>query len=169
MEIIFVAEQILDQLKKSIEQIDQAHFSKPCPILSNSTIGQHVRHTLEFFICLSESHESGSVDYDSRKRDKQIEEDKFAAIRSIDQITIFLKANSQNQRIQLVAQYDEEGKSGLQIDSNYYRELAYNIEHAIHHMALIKIGINNVCPYVILPEGYGVASSTIRHQREILS
>jgi len=52
------------------------------------------------------------------------------------------------------------------IKTNALRELAYNIEHAIHHMAIIKIGINEVSPYILLPSAFGVASSTIRHLKK---
>ena len=37
------------------------------------------------------------------------------------------------------------------ISTNYFRELTYNIEHAIHHMAIMKIGVREVAPYVTLP------------------
>jgi hypothetical protein len=38
----------------------------------------------------------------------------------------------------------------------------YNLEHTIHHMALIRIGISEVSD-IRLSENYGVASSTIKH------
>jgi hypothetical protein len=41
----------------------------------------------------------------------------------------------------------------------------YNIEHVVHHMALVKIGIHEVSPYVILPPDFGVAISTIKYHK----
>ncbi len=51
------------------------------------------------------------------------------------------------------------------IASNFYRELIYNIEHAVHHMAIMKIGVLEVAPYVSMPLDFGVAVSTIRHKK----
>ncbi|MBK7681685.1 MAG: hypothetical protein IPJ26_04015 [Bacteroidetes bacterium] len=52
------------------------------------------------------------------------------------------------------------------VNSTYKRELAYNIEHAIHHMAIIKIAIENAYSDIVLDKAFGVAPSTIRFQRE---
>ena len=66
----------------------------------------------------------------------------------------------------LEGNYRLEGESQFQIRSNYHRELAYNVEHAIHHMALIKIGVKENAPYVQLPDDFGIASSTIRYKKQ---
>jgi hypothetical protein len=39
----------------------------------------------------------------------------------------------------------------------------YNVEHAIHHMALIKVGLKEVCPAVKIPADFGVAVSTVKY------
>jgi hypothetical protein len=57
--------------------------------------------------------------------------------------------------------------SGLTSQSNIERELMYNIEHTIHHLAIIKIGLNAVAPQIALSEHFGVAPSTIRHKQNI--
>ena len=46
------------------------------------------------------------------------------------------------------------------VDSNVQRELAFNLEHAIHHQALIKIGLNQLGQH--MESGFGVAPSTLR-------
>jgi len=51
------------------------------------------------------------------------------------------------------------------IESNFDRELVYNLEHAIHHMALIRVGINELTD-VIVSEKFGVAPSTIKYRAE---
>lgn len=57
----------------------------------------------------------------------------------------------------LEAGFDEKSVELNLIPTNYFREIAYNLEHAIHHMAPIKIGIHEVAD-LVLPAGYGVAS-----------
>ena len=42
---------ILTQLTELVSQIREEDFAKPSDTLSKSTIGQHIRHTLEFFMC----------------------------------------------------------------------------------------------------------------------
>jgi len=65
----------------------------------------------------------------------------------------------------LEASYDDSSDKTIFIESNYYREIAYNLEHTIHHMALIRIGISEVSS-VLLSEDFGVASSTLKHRRQ---
>ena len=52
------------------------------------------------------------------------------------------------------------------VESTLDRELIYNIEHAIHHMAMIKIGLKVLAPELHLPENFGVAPSTIRYRHQ---
>jgi hypothetical protein len=49
------------------------------------------------------------------------------------------------------------------LDSNYYREVMYNLEHTIHHHALIKVGIEHFTS-LQLPESFGVAPSTMQYR-----
>jgi hypothetical protein len=49
------------------------------------------------------------------------------------------------------------------VNTNYYRELLYNMDHAIHHCAIIRIGLMSF-DHVSIPEGFGIAPSTIRHR-----
>jgi hypothetical protein len=43
-----------------------------------------------------------------------------------------------------------------------FRELAYDLEHSIHHQAIIKIAMKNLNSEYALNENFGVARSTIR-------
>jgi hypothetical protein len=70
-----------------------------------------------------------------------------------------------NKSLVLEAGFDENSYELNKIPTNYFREIAYNLEHAIHHMALIKIGIQEVSA-IQLPDGYGVASSTLKYRKE---
>jgi len=165
--LISAALNLLNQLEDSIQQTREEDFRETCLILNNSTIGQHVRHTLEFFLCLIDAVSSKKLDYDKRKHDKFIEKDKKLALSVLNSIRAFIEKNGENFDVMLTVNYDLEKELNTTIRSNFYRELAYNIEHAIHHMALIKIGIQDVCPYVNVDSSFGVASSTIRYQKQV--
>jgi len=164
MKIKNAVNNIFFQLVNLIEQIDERDFSKPLPILSNSTIGQHTRHILEFFICLENGIKEGKVNYDDRKHDKEIETNKTLALSVIRRISDFIDKSSSNYNMVLRGKYDLKGGEDFEVKSNFHRELVYNIEHAIHHMALIKIGVRENISYIRLPADFGVASSTIRHK-----
>jgi hypothetical protein len=59
----------------------------------------------------------------------------------------------------------EDGSAAVVIPTNYFREIAYNLEHTVHHMALIRVGVNEVST-VQLPQEFGVAYSTIKYRKE---
>jgi uncharacterized damage-inducible protein DinB len=158
------AKELLSQLSSIIENCKEEDFSKALPELSNSTFGQHVRHTLEFFICLFDAKNDGSVNYDNRKHDQLIETDKKLAQSVIQSIITFLDENTEDFTISFEANYSLKEGEINSMQSSFFRELSYNIEHAIHHMALLKVAVNQTLHYIQLPENFGVASSTVRYQ-----
>ena len=158
---------ILDQLSRIIHQLKENDFSRPSVALNESTIGQHARHTLEFFFCLEQGFHKGIVNYDKREHDKLIETDKFIALNAIERIREFILSHDTDQSLKLEVGYERHSETYTTIETNYYRELSYNIEHAVHHMAIMKIGIRDVAPYVIIPPDFGIAISTLRYQEAI--
>lgn len=154
---------VFAQLGSTLELISNEEYSKPCSTLFKNTIGQHVRHIIELFQCLENGYDEGLVNYEKRKRDTAIETDKELAR------TILLQIHSNLERpdkeLILEACYDEHSTNSIRIHTNYYREIAYNLEHTIHHMALIRVGINEVSK-IELPEEFGVASSTVKYRRQ---
>ena len=156
---------LLNQLSSVLEQLKDEDFPRPVALLSDSSVGQHVRHTIEFFLCLMDGVGKGEINYDNRKHDEFIQEDRKLALSVIASVDSFLSNTLEDHPMNLVADYDPEGSTNTEIPSSFYRELAYNIEHAIHHMALIKIGLRELGNYVELPPHFGVASSTVRFQQ----
>ena len=160
------ARELLSQLAQVTGQLTEEDFSKPIETLSGSSIGQHIRHTIEFFLCLMDGAHKGEINYDKRKHDKFIEEDPKLASSVIQSINTFLSKSIEDHPVKLMANYSVDGQTEIAVPSSYYREIAYNIEHAIHHMALIKIGLKHLGGAVRLPEHFGVASSTVRYRKE---
>ena len=160
------AKELLKQLDYIIDQCKDSDFSRPLSELSGSTFGQHVRHTLEFFICLYDARNDKRINYDNRKHDNLIETDKKLAQSVVSSICTFLTNNTEDFEIAFEANYTEQEGNDQSMKSSFYRELAYNIEHAIHHMALMKIAINQSLQYIQLPKHFGVASSTVRYRSE---
>ena len=105
----------------------------------------------------------GLINYDKRAHDKLIESDKFLALASIGRISDFVN-NLTDKPLKLEVGYDLEHETFLTIDTTATRELVYNIEHAVHHMAIMKIGVREIASYVKLAPDFGVAASTIRYK-----
>ena len=73
--------------------------------MSGATFGQHVRHTLEFFLCLFDAKNDGRINYDNRKHDTIIESDRKLAASLIDTINQFLAEQNEDFLISFEANY----------------------------------------------------------------
>jgi hypothetical protein len=151
------------QLSTTLDLLTDAQYVYAGKTLSNATIGQHVRHIIEMFICLEDGYSTGKVNYEKRMRDIQIETQKDFAIALLH--TVYEGLNKANKNIVMEASFNDDANDPIHFETNYYREIAYNLEHTIHHMALIKVGIREVSD-IDIPEGFGVSSSTIKYRKE---
>lgn len=149
------------QLSETLLQLTPQQYVQPVTTLFNATIGQHVRHIIELFIELDKGYLTGIVNYDKRKRDFRIETDIHFANETLSRLQGFL--NKPDKPLALEQDYSENLPGLLVVATNYHRELIYNLEHAIHHMAFIRIGINEVAA-ITIPENFGIAISTIKHR-----
>ena len=153
---------VFDQLIYSLDQLSFECYTKPIKSVTNASIGQHVRHIIELFQCLEKGYDTGIVNYEKRKRDVLIETDKELAVTLLR--NIYIQIDRSDKYLVLEAD-DYSGTSDkLEIPTNYLRELAYNLEHTIHHMALIRVGFTET-GVADLPEDYGVAYSTIKFKK----
>ncbi len=149
----------LEEFKTVLEQLPQGCYDCRCEELEDATIGKHTRHVIELYQCLLQGYENGEVSYDSRKRDREIEMDVEKALKALTDIQNSLERP--NKKVMITY--------GLQngvtvIESNYFREVMYNLEHAIHHHALIKVGIQQLTE-IQVPDTFGVAPATIQFRK----
>ena len=151
------------QLSETLNQLTDEEYMQPSRILLSATIGQHVRHIIELFQCLEKGYDEGIVNYEKRKRDYQIETNKELAATLLK--AVYQNVERPNKEIVLEAEDYCNTMEVASIPSNYYRELAYNLEHTIHHMALIRVGVNEVSS-IELPDEFGVAYSTIKYRKQ---
>lgn len=147
-----------------LENLSAEQYSHSIEILSHSTIGQHTRHFLECYQCLLSQAPAKMINYCLRERNLQLETDPLYAIDFIGKIITGLADLNLDDKVVLYS-----SKKGSEaIDSTIKRELLYNIEHGIHHLALIKVGLKIVAPKLLLPENFGVAPSTVKY-RELIA
>lgn len=150
----------LKELSNLVRQLSDDEYTCPCQGLSGATIGEHTRHIIEMFQCLENHYESGVVNYDLRQRNYQIQTDTSFANECILSIKNQLEKPNKN----LHLQQNVDGENFL-IESNYHRELLYNLEHCIHHQALIKVAILQN-DKITVDENFGVARSTIEYRKQ---
>ncbi|UOB18258.1 DinB family protein [Abyssalbus ytuae] len=158
--------QNLLQLTNVLQQLTNQQFTAPLDVLNGSTIGMHVRHILEFYICLMNSVTTLSVNYDDRKRDITLETNTKNCIEAVTKILEFVNAVKKDLPIKLSANYSIHNESDkVTLNSSLFRELLYNVEHTVHHLAIIKIGLKALDNNIKVDESFGVASSTIRNKK----
>mgnify|MGYP000347888393 FL=1 len=149
----------LEQFKKVLSELPKDCYSQSCKILSNASIGQHTRHIIELYLCLIKGYDIANVSYDRRERNLKIEEDLVLALERLT----FIQEHLEKPNKVIKVNYELGGEEN-QLDSNYFREVMYNLEHTIHHQALIKVGIRHFSTQEI-PASFGVAPSTIQYRK----
>ncbi|MBS1490444.1 MAG: DinB family protein [Bacteroidetes bacterium] len=153
---------IIHQLQQLLSTLTNQQYQERIPVLSNATIGQHTRHIIEFFIELNRGYESGRVNYDARKRDPEIETNTGCALRKLQIIKEGL--NKKNKPLFLDCDFGQEDVLLHTIPTSLERELVYNLEHTIHHMAIIRIGVSAIST-ILLPDYFGVATATLKFRK----
>lgn len=150
----------LQSLIDLLQQLSADQYNEPCTALSGASIGCHYRHIIEMFICLLDTYDEGVVNYDHRPRNRTVETNIKVALQKLEFVIAELKKPNKSIHIELTL-----GEEKLRIESSYHRELLYNLDHTIHHQALIKIGVSEY-DNIVLDDNFGVAPSTIHYRRQ---
>lgn len=165
---------LLSQISVVLEGLSDEEYTRQVRVLSNATIGQHTRHIIEFFLELFKGYDQGVVDYDNRKRSHAIETDRHSALSTLREVAgqlakpdkeLWLSADFNT--VEAAAESGllrKAGSTAARIRTNYQRELVYNLEHTIHHMALLRIGVTDLTD-LPLPDNFGVALSTQKFRK----
>lgn len=159
-----VAKENLEQLKEMLQAINNENYTRQNEILSGSSVGQHIRHILEFYLLLVSGSFSGTISYDKRQRDIRIEEDQQFAIQTIDRLLQGIDTLDETLTVKFEGDFTADGSAQNSTLSSVGRELAYCIEHSIHHQAIIKAGLIVLGLSELTNENFGVAYSTIRYR-----
>lgn len=152
----------LKDIRLLLSRVDSSDYTKPSPALFGASLGQHVRHILEFYTCLFDQYPTGEVCYDLRKRDMNLESSPQAAINLMDDLIAKLNPSVLNFPLLLVSNFNAIDEDRSVVETSFHRELAYCLEHSIHHQALIKVGLLGMNILHLVEEDFGVAPSTIR-------
>ena len=159
----------LEEIKGLFLQLPQELFTAPKEILSGATVGQHFRHILEFYICLEKGAKTGTVSYDERERNLLIETDMAYALSSLEKIIHFLTALEKDHALTMKANYSSASGEQTIIQTSLYRELAYALDHTVHHLAIVRIALSQEKDKVKMDSNFGVAPSTIRYREQCVA
>ena len=148
------------QIITLLNQLNDEEYTFCHEELSNATIGEHTRHIIEMYQSLLKSYTSKVVNYDKRERNISIQTDKVVAINAINAILENIELENTEMTL-------EQGVNEItfQVKTNYFRELLYNLEHSIHHQALIKVAVLKNKNIQLCPE-FGIAKSTIEYRTQ---
>jgi len=154
----------IDQLITVIQQLTSEQYVQKDDLLGGSSLGMHIRHIYEFIDCAITGAEQGMICYDDRARDEMIQSDKGYCLALLRQIQQKVEHADISTTCTLQGSYSFNTSEHYTVPTTLERELAYNIEHAVHHMAIIKMACRQLFPVLELEEGFGVAHSTRQHQ-----
>ncbi len=124
--------------------------------MGNASIGQHTRHLIEVLQCLVNGYESGIINYDLRPRNLQLETNQQNAQKTL--IYLSHHIGNADRKLQVAV-----SQSLATVNSTYFREILYNTDHIIHHLALIKVALRCLA-LPITNDNFGLAYATIVHQ-----
>ncbi len=156
---------LLESIENTISSLNDQQYTESMEVLSNATIGQHIRHMLEFYQAIDVAHKTGEIDYDDRKRSLKMESSIEFAKESIEVIKKNMVTYTEDKQIAMSGNYSLDSEKSSTISTSLSRELAFSMEHTIHHLAIIKNAL--VIQGVKLEENFGVAPSTIRFKNNI--
>ena len=167
MKIINQTSEILNQTVNLIDSLSQAEYTKPLNVLNDTSVGQHFRHIIEFYVELINGYEKNLICYDDRKRNTDFETNQNNIISKFKAINNKIKSFNLNKSITVKSNHgiDKEGDSLSQ--SSVLRELIYALDHTVHHLAIIKIAIQTEYKHINLDPNLGVAPSTIKNNLKL--
>jgi hypothetical protein len=158
--IFLQLKQQLNALNDLISKLNDVQYSQKIAHLGNASIGGHTRHIIELLLCATDGFSSGEVDYINRKRNMELENSRMIAQNSIQSLSI--KISKTDKKLELII---EDGENV--VNTTYYREIVYNTEHTIHHLALIKVALIEM-NLDLVDENFGMAYSTIRFKASLV-
>jgi hypothetical protein len=161
---------VLRQIGEVLSLMDAGSYACPLDLFSGSSIGQHMRHILNFYQSLLSGAGEGIVDYARRERDPRIETDPLFASNLLITIETSLPELDESLPLHVRADFlPDGGEKRPVVESSVGRELMYAFDHAVHHLAIVKIGLRVAMPGCAIPKELGVAPSTIQYQKSRLS
>lgn len=126
-----------------------------------SSIGAHMRHCMDHFLCFLRGLDAGEINYDARDRDEALENDREVFQRVVSDVCEALSAldGANLSRPLVMRQIPAPGFEPVFATSTIDRELLFLMSHCIHHVAIAKVLAR--AWGITMPANLGVAYSTV--------
>ena len=153
---------LLEQGASLLGELDDHVYAAIPTEISQSGIGAHLRHCLDFYGSFLRGIESGKVDYDLRERNELIETSRCAALAKIREMVDQLHRVCLGRDVELLVKRENEHSflPSAWDRSSAQRELQFLFSHTVHHYALINVilRLQGIQP----ASDFGVAPSTLK-------
>ncbi len=130
-----------------------------------SSIGSHIRHTLDFFDCILDGLDTNDVDLTARKRDEILSTDRDAAKSHMYKLQETLLSFADVHTDYLLHVTDNLGQGKVTVNYTLESILAHANSHAIHHYATIGYILERLNISLKIP-GFGYNPTTPVPKRE---
>ena len=131
-------------------------------------IGCHLRHIYDHVLAVKKSENTGVVDYNLRNRCSQIECDRALSHQLWCELMVWcqqLNVCVLSKPVKVVSEVNALQSMSVEVQSQFARELLYLINHSIHHLAYIKLLLQQ--KNITLPDTVGLAPSTATYLRHV--
>lgn len=160
--------ELLEQAAAVLFEISDEDYCRPAEIFGGQRLGGHVRHVVEFYECLFEGLNAAAVDYDARRRDPEVENDRRTGRERLLAIAHRLKSDEalHHDGMLWVAMEGSPANSGAHslVLSSIGRELEAVRSHTVHHFALISVLLRYYG--LPVPSDLGVSQATLLYRAE---
>ena len=160
---------MFEQIIQTLQLLSPEQYARPLEIFDGSSIGKHFRHIFDFYLCIEKSIGTGVVDYCLRERHPLIETDPSFAEKEFSNCFEKISKVDESMPLKVIADFSINEVEKPTVKSSVGREMMYAFDHAVHHLAIVKIGIKANFPEVQLEKGLGVAPSTQKHEKSSVS
>ena len=156
----------LGQVETILDLIEQDSSDRAKLTYRDRSLGKHVRHIIDHVLAFKVAEESGLLDYDRRNRGSDIEVDWDTARQFLDGVREWL-VNTETRSLPLRVKSEIDCKASVSelFESNSDRELLYLINHTIHHIAYMRLLMEQ--QGYQLPDHIGFAPSTASYLRDL--
>lgn len=151
----------LNSLSQLLSKLTNEQYCYKVKHLANSSIGNHTRHIIELVQCLTNGYQANQIDYINRKRDLNLETNIELAQNHIIELDSSIRLSDKQLKVIV-----EDASENEQVYTTFFREVIYNTEHTIHHLALIRVALIEM-KLDLVDENFGLAKSTIKYRKNL--
>ena len=158
--------QVLHQLVELLDPLEPSAYTVKPVTTYGGSVGGHVRRCLDHVNALLLGLDGQLIDYEARQRGTDVENDRDAALAEVERLDAALAALGPEvlEQAVTVSVCMSPERPALDAASTVAREVAFVLNHTIHHHAMIGGMVKALGGAV--PAEFGMAPGTLRHQHQ---